>query len=293
MTSQADTPANVASSGKLQPATSTHRFVEAGRAKLHYLDYGTEGKPPMLCVHGGAANAHWFDYVAPGLIDDYHVLAVDLRGHGDSDPVEPPSYLYHDYATDIDTLVEALDLKDFVLMGHSMGGTVSLLYAATYPGRAKSLVVIDSTVNLSAERINRLRDIGSRPGSSYATKEELVSRYRLRPGNPLATPDVVRHIASQSCRQNEDGTWRHKFDRAVYATREVFDGTPLWADIRIPALLVKGDRSERITPEVYAEVKALCPQAELVEVSDSDHHVTLDNPIGFLAAVKRFLAKNP
>ena len=292
MPSHADTQAHASGAGQLQPAPYTERYIDAGGVKLHYLDYGSEGKPPMLCIHGGAANGHWFDYIAPGLVADYHVIALDLRGHGDSAPVDPPSYLYDDYAADIDKVVKALDLRDFVLVGHSMGGTVSLLYAATYPGRVKNLVVVDSTVNLSAERIGRLRSIGSGPGKSYATKEELVSRYKLRPGESLATPDVVRHVASASCTQSEDGTWRHKFDRAVYATREVFNGTPLWAKVKIPALLVKGDRSERITAEVYAETKKLAPQVEMVEVSDTDHHITLDNPAGFLAAVKPFLVKN-
>ena len=275
-----------------QPAKYTEHDIEVGGVRLHYYDYGTAGKPPMLCIHGGAANGHWFDFIAPGLVDDHHVIALDLRGHGDSAAVEPPSYTYADYAADMDKFVHAMDLRDFVLMGHSMGGTVSLLYAATYPGRAKSLIVIDSTVNLSAERIGRLRSIGEGGGKSYATKEELVARYRLRPGESHAHPDVVRYIGGQSCRQSEDGTWRHKFDRAVYATREVFDGTPCWNEIRIPALLVKGDRSERITPEVYADVKSRCPQAELEVVTHTDHHVTLDNPAGFLAAVKPFLAKN-
>ncbi len=258
----------------------------------HFHEYPLALEPPMLCVHGGGGNGHWFDFVAPGLTTDYHVMALELRGHGDSEAVEPPSYTYADYASDIDKAVRALGLRDFGLIGHSMGGAVALFYAATYPGRAKNLIVVDSTVNLSAERIGKLRSIGSGPGRSYATKDELVSRYKLRPGKSLATPEVVRHIAAQSCRQEEDGTWRHKFDRAVYATREVFDGTPLWADIKIPALLVKGDRSGRITPEVYADVQARCPHVELAEVSQTDHHVTLDNPTGFLAAVKPFLAKN-
>jgi pimeloyl-ACP methyl ester carboxylesterase len=169
---------------------------------------------------------------------------------------------------------------------------VSLLYAATYPGRVKTLVVVDSTVNLAPERIAKLRDVGSKPGSSYATQEELVSRYRLRPGDSQALPEVVRHIATQSTRQIADGTWKHKFDRNVYATREMFDGMPLWNQIKIPVLLVKGDRSERLNAAVYAEVKTRCPQAELAEVAGSDHHVTLDNPSGFVNAVKPFLARN-
>jgi pimeloyl-ACP methyl ester carboxylesterase len=282
--------ANTGSPGTVpQAAPFTSKFVEAGHLKLHYLDYGMEGRPPMLCIHGGAANGHWFDFIAPGFTADYHVCALDLRGHGDSEHVDPPSYFYKDYASDLNKVVEKLDLRDFVLMGHSMGGAVSLLYAATYPGRVKTLIIVDSTVNLSPERIAALRDVGSRPGSSYATQEELVSRYRLRPGESQAAPHVVRHIASYSGRQTADGSWKHKFDRNVYATREISDGRPNWNRIKVPVLLVKGDRSDRISPEVYADVKARCPQVELVEVSKSDHHVTLDNPSEFIKKVRPFL----
>src|SRR5687767_13749634 len=118
-----------------EPAQHTEHDIDIGGLKLHYIDYGTKGKPPMLCVHGGAAHTHWFDFVAPGFTADYHVRSLDLRGHGDSDPVDPPQYLYSDYAADIDKFVKAIDLREFVLMGHSMGGTVCLLYCATYPGR--------------------------------------------------------------------------------------------------------------------------------------------------------------
>lgn len=275
-----------------EPAPHTSGFVEANGLKLHFLDYGTAGRPPMLCIHGGAAHAHWYDYVASGFSADYHVRSLDLRGHGDSEWIDPPTYTYEHYASDLAQAVEKLDLRDFVLVGHSMGGTVCLVYAAQYPGRVKTLIVIDSTVNLSAERIGRLRDVGSRSGSSYATQEELVSRYKLRPGDSLATPEVVRHVATQSGRQIDDGSWRHKFDRNVYATREMFDGMELWNQIRIPALLVKGDLSERISPEVFAMVKARAPQAELAEVTKSGHHVTLDNPSEFVQKVRPFLARN-
>jgi pimeloyl-ACP methyl ester carboxylesterase len=275
-----------------QAASFKSKFVQAGSVKLHYLDYGTAGLPPMLCVHGSAAHAHWFDFVAPGFTADHHVLSVDLRGHGESEWVSPPKYFYSDYAADLNAAVEALDLRHFVLVGHSMGGAISLLYAATYPGRAKSLIVVDTTVNLSPERIAAMREVGARPGRAYATQEELIARYKLRPGNSLADPEIVRYIASHSARQAQDGNWTLKFDRDVYATREVSDGRPSWNKIKIPTLLVKGDRSGRLSPEVIADVKARCPQAEVVEVSGSDHHVTLDNPKMFIEVVKPFLARH-
>ena len=274
-----------------QPAPYVSRFVEADGLRLHYQDYGTEDRPVMLCLHGGAAHGHWFDFIAGAFTADYHVLALDQRGHGDSAWVDPPAYSYHDYASDLDKVAAQLDLRGFVLIGHSMGGMVSLTYAAAYPGRLAKLVIVDTSVNLSEERLSAMRDVGQRGGSSYATREELVARYRLRPAGTLASPEVVRHIAGHSARQFPDGGWRHKFDRSVYALREQLDGMPFWDKVKVPALLVRGERSPRITPQVYADVKARAPQVELAEVPDSDHHVTLDNPAGFTRAVKAFLAK--
>jgi pimeloyl-ACP methyl ester carboxylesterase len=286
MTSNDNTP---------QPAPYVSRFVEIAGLRLHYQDYGAglenEGKPPMLCLHGGAAHAHWFDFVAGAFTADYRVLALDQRGHGDSQWAVPPDYTYARYAEDLAELADKLDLRDFVLIGHSMGGTVSLEYASTYPGRIGKLVVVDSMLQLTPERVAALRDVGSRQGSQYATKEEFVARYRLRPAGTSASPAVIRHLARHSGRRFPDGAWRHKFDRSVYATRETTDGLPHWNRIRVPALLVKAGRSQRITPAVYAEVKSRCPQAELVEVPDCDHHVTLDNPSGFARALRAFLKK--
>ena len=274
-----------------QAAPFTGRFVEAGDLRLHYLDYGTAGRPPMLCIHGGAAHGHWFDYIAAGFTPDYHVLALDQRGHGDSMWAKDPAYTYLDFASDIDKAVAKLDLHDFVLVGHSMGGMVSLVYAATFPGRMSKLVIIDTSIKLSEERLATMRNVGNRGGSSYAPRDELVARYKLRPGNSLAPQEVVRHIAGFSARQFPDGSWSHKFDRRVYGTRESLDGMPYWERVKVPALLVKGGNSERITPEIFAQVKARAPQVELVEVANADHHVTLDNPVDFVKAVKPFLAR--
>jgi pimeloyl-ACP methyl ester carboxylesterase len=285
---QADVPAGPVP--ELAPYTST--FIEAGKLKLHYLDYGTEGRPPMLCVHGGAAHAHWFDYVAPGFAPDFHVRAVDLRGHGDSEWADPPVYSFEKYASDLNEVVEKLDLRDFVLIGHSMGGMVSLVYAATHPGRVSRLVLVDTTMHMSKESIGRLRDLGARPAKDYATHDELISRYRLQPEGPnLAVSEVIRHVAAHSGRQTAEGTWRHKFDRSLYAIFERRDGRPYWNHIKVPALLVKGEHSSRVNAEILAQVKARSPQVELVEVPNSDHHITLDNPGGFVDAVRAWLAR--
>lgn len=290
MSAQANTNAQAS---VLKPAPYTDRYVEVAGLKLHLQDYGTAGKPVMLCMHGSAAHAHWFDYVASGLTNDYHVLALDQRGHGDSewDRSAEPEYNYDRYAADIHALTEKLDLRDFVLVGHSMGGLVSIVYAATYPGRAKAFIMVDSSVNMPEDRVAAMNAIGSREGRSYADQDEFVSTYKVRPAGSSATPDVVRHLALHSGRPFEDGRWRSKVDRNVYARRVGRNLMPCWASIKIPALLMKGDRSNRVSPEIIAGVKALAPQVEVAEVSGCDHHVTLDNPPGFVEVARKFLNK--
>jgi pimeloyl-ACP methyl ester carboxylesterase len=273
-----------------QPASHVSRYVEVNGLKLHYLDYGTLGLPSMLCLHGGAVNAHWFDFVASGFTAEHHVLALDQRGHGDSARAEPPEYGYGRYAADLAAVIEKLDLRDVVLVGHSMGGLVSLLYAANYPGRVKKLVVVDSTLRATPERVAALHNIGNREGSSYRSDEEFIERFKVRPEGTRALPQIIRYLAERGGRQGADGRWRHKFDRNVYSKRELLDIPPHWNRIAIPVLLVKGGLSNRITPEIHEDIKERCPQVKLVEVPGSEHHVTLDNPADFVRVVRTFLS---
>ncbi|HYC47992.1 MAG TPA: alpha/beta hydrolase [Burkholderiales bacterium] len=275
---------------KLQAANGASHFVEANGVRLHYLDYGTAGERPMLCIHGGAAHAHWFDYVAPGFTADHHVRSLDLRGHGDSAWAQPSSYSWHTFADDVNAFVEQLDLRDFVLIGHSMGGMISLVYAAMHPGRLARLVIVDTIMLMPMERVTRMNEFGRKPARAYATQEELIARYRLEPAeSQMAAPEVIRRMAMHSGRQGPDGRWRHKADRSVSAYFRQIAGVPLWEKVKVPALVIRGERSRRFTPAQFAEVRARAPQVQLAEVPASDHHITLDNPHGFVEAVRNFL----
>ena len=279
---------------ELQAASGTSHFIEVNGARLHYLDFGTAGKRPMLCIHGGAAHAHWFDFVAPGFTSDHHVLALDLRGHGDSARAAPQTYTWKTFADDIDAFVEKLDLRDFVLVGHSMGGMISLVYASSHPGRIGRVVIVDSIMLMPMERVKKMNEFGARPAKGYATQEELIARYRLEGAETqMAEPQVIRHMAGYSGRQDADGLWRHKADRGVYSSFQQIAGVPLWEKVKVPALVIKGERSKRFTPQVLAEVRARAPQVQLAEVPASDHHITLDNPRGFIEVVRDFLGSTP
>jgi pimeloyl-ACP methyl ester carboxylesterase len=171
-----------------------------------------------------------------------------------------------------------------------MGGMISSVYAATYPGRVKAIVIVDSNLVMTPQRIANYNVVGNREGRAYATQEEFIANYRVRPGGSLAAPEVLRHIARHSGRRFEDGRWRHKVDRKVYVSREMVDSFGQWNRIRIPALLMKADRGGRITPEVIAELTSRAPQLKVAVVPDADHHITLDNPAGFIRVARNFLA---
>jgi pimeloyl-ACP methyl ester carboxylesterase len=261
---------------------------------LSRLPSGPARPVPLLFVHGAFCGAWIWDEKFLGWFADrgWAAHAVSLRGHGGSDGHDGlPWHGLGDYVNDVFDACGQLGTMP-VLIGHSMGGMVSLLYAATHPGRVAQLVIVDTTMRMSEDRLAAMREVGNRPGRDYGTLDEFVTRFRLRPPGSVPDQRILQHVAKNSARQAESGGWRHKFDRNVYAQRPELDGIPYWSGIRIPALLVKGARSERISPQVVSQVRARCPQVELVEIAGSDHHVTLDNPSGFVSAVQDFLSRH-
>ncbi|MCH9673531.1 MAG: alpha/beta hydrolase [Gammaproteobacteria bacterium] len=285
-------------SDEMQPAPSTDRTVSVSGLRLHYLDFalgpasetppGEDPRPKMVCIHGGAAHAHWFDFVASAFTEQFRVLSLDLRGHGDSEWAKESDYTYQRYAADVAEFVETLAIGPVALVGHSMGGMVSLVTAASYPEHIETLVVIDSMMQMTPERASTLRGIGEGKGRSFDTREAFIAGFKIRPAGTSAEPHIVRHMAQHSCRADDAGQWRNKFDRNVYAKRHPIDGFDYWSRVRAPALLVAGGASDRITPQVLARVRASCPHVSLHTVPDAGHHVTLDNPAGYRAGVSEF-----
>jgi pimeloyl-ACP methyl ester carboxylesterase len=152
------------------------------------------------------------------------------------------------------------------------------------------LVVVDSIMLMPMERIRQMRAFGATVPSTYASQEELVARYRLSPPEShIAAPEIIRHMALHSGRENSDGRWQHKADRRVYANSQQIAGVPLWEKIKIPALVIKGSLSTRFGPEEMVRIRANAPQVQWAEVPDSNHHISLDNPHGFVEAVQAFL----
>jgi pimeloyl-ACP methyl ester carboxylesterase len=181
-------------------------------------------------------------------------------------------------------------LRDFVLIGHSMGGMMSLNYASTHPGRLGALIIVDTVMLMPLERVKSMNEFGGRPAKPYETQEELISRYRLEASNKnLTRREVLRRMAELSGKQGPDGKWRHKADRSVYASFKRIDGVPLWKNVKVPALAIRAEGSSRFNGQALAEIHANAPQVQVAEVPASDHHITLDNPQGFVKVVRDFL----
>jgi pimeloyl-ACP methyl ester carboxylesterase len=258
---------------------------------LHYIDYGGTGATGLVMLHGGGANAHWFDFIGPALARHCRALALDLRGHGDSSHMEPPAYTYAAYMQDIRALIAAEQLRAPILMGHSMGGMLMVKYTGTWPQEVGALIVCDARPIYGVADQERLQTTGRSPGRTYATQADYMAHFRIRPDGLRTAPEVHRYIAAHTGKQWPDGTWAHKIDRRVYAQRETIDTLPLYQRITCPVLFLQAE-SSRLTDAMVQQIKDACPHVEITTVAAAGHHLTLDQPAQTSALVTDFLRRH-
>ena len=142
-------PSSLGGASAIDPTAPRDRFVEANGVRLHYVDWGRPEQRPVLFLHGGSAHARWWDFVVSHLGSRFRCIALDLRGHGDSGWPPSPDYRLETHARDVAALVDALDLRDLALVGHSYGGFVSMVYAPEAAARLTALVIVDSRIRIS------------------------------------------------------------------------------------------------------------------------------------------------
>lgn len=269
-----------------QPLSPCSHVMRVQQTNLHYLAWGTPTNPPLLLLHGGSAHAHWWDHLAADLAREYWVLALDLRGHGDSAWITPPAYEIEDYVADLEDVITMLGLAPLILLGHSLGGFIALAYASAHVEALRALVVIDMGFRLRQSR--RLRLLSHLPIPVYQDEEDLLRRFRLLPPETHAPFPLLHDIARHSVRRLEDGGLSLKFDRATL-TREPRDLAAFLPCITCPTLFLRGSDSQNLSAATLAEIVALCPRAQGLDIPEAGHHLFLDNPAAFLSAVRNFL----
>lgn len=283
----------------------TSQFYVSQRLRLHYVDWGNEGASPLVLVHGGRDHCRSWDWVAARLRSDWHVLAPDLRGHGDSQWVTGAGYAMLDYVYDLAQLVDQKKLAPVTIVAHSLGGAISLAYAGLHPARVAKVVAIEGlgpSPAMLAERLRTpidarirewmetVRGLAGRTPRKYASLEEAVARMRAE--NPRLAPEQARHLTVHGMNQNEDGTYGWKFDNYLRAFSPYAfnpeDARRLWARITCPTLLVRGMESWASNPLEDGRA-AHFPNARVVNVEKAGHWVHHDQLEAFLAIVDEFL----
>ena len=284
----------------------TSRIYFSQRLRLHYVDWGNPGAPPLLLVHGGRDHCRNWDWVAQALRHDWHVLAPDLRGHGDSQWSPDGSYSLAAYIYDLAQLIHQQDLAPVTIVSHSLGGMITLRYTGIYPESVKKLVAIEGLGVTPRRMIERAKQPiadrmrrwieeqrsprGPNAAASYASIEEALQR--MQEANRYLSPEQARHLTQHGVNQNEDGTYSWKFDNYVRADRPYgmtqAETEDLWSRIACPTLLVYGKESWASNPEQDGRLRHF-KDAKVVSFEGAGHWVHHDRLDGFLDLLRGFL----
>lgn len=282
----------------------TSHYFYSQRLKLQYVDWGNPDKPLLLLIHGGRDHARNWDWVAAALRNEWHIIAPDLRGHGDSQWSIGGSYAMIDYTLDVSQLLDAFGEFPVTIIGHSLGGSIALQYTGTYPDRVRKVVAIEGLgppPGMIRERPanERMREwiaemlaLARRHPHRYKSLDEAVER--MRDANPHLSPAQARHLTVHGSYRDEDGTYLWKFDNYVRAASPYLfnmkDARSLWSQITCPVLLVRGTESWASDPEKDGRATAF-KDYKLVNIERAGHWVHHDQLDVFLKHVREFLAE--
>lgn len=278
-----------------EPALPEDRFFQASGIRFHYLDWGNADRPPLLMLHGFAQQAHSWDFVALGLRDMCHAIAVDLRGHGDSGWPAAPDYGIGDYAGDMRALLEAEGLSRPIVCGLSLGGRVAFDLAAAPPMGLRALIVVDVGPSIAPSGRDRIRRFVESQ-QLFDSFDEMVA-YTLKYTRRLRTEQQVRGSLRHATRQLPDGKWTWKYDPRLRRQRPPAPAASedrIWAAlsrIECPTLLVRGAESDILSPEVFERMHQTVPESQVAVVERAGHLVPGDNPAGFVKAVRPFIER--
>ena len=266
----------------------TERFTgpKLDGVHLHAVHHGSTGRAKLVLLHGAGANAHWWDHLASGLSKHFHVVALDFRGHGDSD--FPEQLRAGAFSDDLDALLEHLSAPEAILIGHSLGAHVAVEHAA-HSTTTPALILLDLTRGASRSR-QRATRLALSLSQRYPSREEAIRRFQFLPAAAHAEEEMRRRIAAHSVRREADGRFGFKFDPRWFGVPP--RGRPDLGNISCPTLLLRGEESALLTHQGALEIVSAIPDVRLVEIAGAGHHVHIDRPALVLPAVLEFLSRH-
>lgn len=287
------------------PGPTSHTFISQ-RLRLRYVDWGNRNAPLLVLVHGGRDHSRNWDWMAEELRRDWHVIAPDLRGHGDSDHSPDGNYRTEVYVYDLAQLIHQQEVADVSIVAHSLGGMIATRYAGLYPDKVRRLVSIEGLGLMPQEMerraattiderirdwIDEQRQLSGRSPRRYASIEEALLRMMAENGH--LTEDRARHLTVHGLMRNEDGTYSWKFDNYVRSFPPV-DLTPdelrsLWTRITCPTLLIYGKQSWATSPAEDGRLDFF-RNARLSMYDHAGHWVHHDRHDAVMAEVREFLS---
>jgi esterase len=257
--------------------------------KLHYLDWGNPGATTMLLLHGLCCEAHYWDFFARNLRHDFHVIALNQRGHGESSWAD--NYTLEQYADDLALLIEGLDLHDIVLIGHSQGAINALLCTANHPDRVARLVLVDNGPEINMEFVGKVQN-GLAYFPAACDTEEQAIRQIANLESPQYSRDYARHLVRHTMKPDRTGKLTFKYDPALRSS-ELVELQWLWPylkKITCPVLVVHGMESPLLLQEGAHKMADTLSNVSLVDIADAGHFVMGENPEAFEAVIRDFLS---
>jgi pimeloyl-ACP methyl ester carboxylesterase len=283
----------------------TSRTYFSQRLRLHYVDWGNPQHPALILLHGGRDHCRNWDWTAAALRDRWHVIAPDLRGHGDSQWSQDGSYTMAGYIYDLTQLVHQQRLAPVSIVAHSLGGNIALRYAGLYPEAVAKLVAVEglgpsprwlraraetTIVDRMDEWVREQRGLAGRLPRRYASIEDAFRR--MQEENPHLSAEQAHHLTAHGVSQNEDGTYSWKFDNYVRAwfpyDMRGTDIQLLWSRIACPTLLLYGKESRAGDPNEDGRARHF-QHVQVAGIERAGHWLHHDRLDEFLRIVTGFL----
>jgi pimeloyl-ACP methyl ester carboxylesterase len=268
------------------------RTVKVNSITLHYLDWGPADAPAVVLLHGVTGHARVWDHLAERLVPGRRVLALDQRGHGDSDPAPDDDYRVATMADDVAAFAGSLRLDRFALVGHSMGGRIAIKYAADHAARLERLVIVDIGPDIALAGLQRVRAMMAQSPERIESEEWAVEY--IRRANPLQDPGLLRERVRHGLKRLPDGglTWKYAKGLRDMMRAGRRDAVDLWeplSRIPCPTLVVRGAESDILSPDVAKKMTERLPDGRVIELARAGHTVPADRPDEFASELRAFL----